>query len=202
MNMLAKIGGLTRIETVDNDEMNEQMVEDTHAVYPHALVYGSSFTLEKAIDIDSDKLLHFLQQTTSIEQWSYAYRPKTATAKHSDNSIELIDQLTQQPWHCQISVHAKAKVIDLRWHSTEGEPLLMHESIRIIDAQSALNQAGSILLWNCSHTPADNQGQHLSHMHSQTFWQQLPARRKIELNNIKLLLEHTAENLLATDSGL
>lgn len=190
---------LVRIETVDNDDMNEQMVEQTHAVYPHAVIYGASFTLEKTIEATVDDVFKFLQQTASIEQWSYAYRLDKKT--NGDSGVIFFDTVTQQHWHCQITIYAKANVIDLRWHSAVDDSLLIHESIRIIDTQSAFNKPGTVLLWNCSHAPPQNNAKNLSTMPCSDYWQQIPARRKIEINNIKTILEHQANTKAEQRSG-
>lgn len=180
---------LIRIEDVSNDEMNEQMIECTHAVYPHALIYGVSFTLEQYIKVSVDEVFAFLRQLSNIEQWSYAYRH---CSNNGDTVDSLEDKLTQQRWLCQISAYASANVIDLRWQDSDSKQLLMHDSIRIIDAQSALNKPGTVILWNCSHTPLENNVTHLHDMVRAGWWQDMPGRRKLELNNIKLLLEHQA----------
>jgi len=186
--ILENIADLVRIESVENDEMNESMVEQTHAVYPHASAFGISFTLEQYIDTPVSAAFDFLSQYDSIEQWSYGYR--NAFQQSDTDGFEFEDKLhPEQNIHCYISSKSSAHVIDLHWSKADDKTILMNDSIRIVSAQNALNQPGCVLLWNCCQYPEDNKSSRLADMSVSTQWHNIPAQRKLEIQNIKQFLE-------------
>lgn len=171
--MLSHILGLTRIETLSNDEMNELLIEKTHSVYKHEALFLSMFTLEVYIEADLNQAYNYLSKALSIAEWSYSLR---SPIPNEDGSWLLMQEASnKQPLNCRLETHREAGVIDLHWSTEVG--LLYSDALRLVPAEQTIKKEGTVLLWCCiPNGNVDN-------------WLNFPAQRKIEMQNIKHILE-------------
>lgn len=160
---LENIEGLVRVENLENDDMNDLCIELTHSVYKHEEIYGNFFTLEKYIDVDTDAAFNYLSDKNNIAEWSYGIR-----------EAELLN--------CTAKINQQTKVVDLFWTDSEGNQVIQ-DMLRLLAAQQPLQKNGVVLLWSSVINDS------FSHP-SLTTADHLPALRKIEIDNIKTILEH------------
>ncbi|CAA0094807.1 Uncharacterised protein [BD1-7 clade bacterium] len=186
MRLLSLPDDLTRIECVTNDEMNERLVDMTHAVYPHRRRFGDVFTLERLLPVSADAAFALLANTDHLHLWNYAARSVA-----SDDDL-LIDHYSDTPMRLQLNAYPAVGVIDMHWRiadSKQQQAVYFSDSLRIVNARHPLHTDGCVLLWTC--TP----GRILAHAGAAAEakepaidWRLMPARRQLEINNIERLL--------------
>ncbi len=210
---------LTRIEDVSNDEMNEQLVEMTHAVYPHKRRFGDAFTLEKALPLSADQVFQFLAQADNLPLWSSSLRlvdeaaiekaavvprlPATDEDETGQQERPLLftDHYSGECFRLEISAYPASGVIDLHWFHAEGDDAqlcIFSDAIRILNAQQPLNSQGCILLWVCA--PGQSLMESVQNQSDTVVnWHSLPARRKIEMDNIHRIVAAQADQMAGAD---
>lgn len=186
---LENISELTRIETVSNDEMNELMVDQTHAMYSHAKAFGACFTIEEYIDTPPEELYQYLVDPDSISEWSYSLR---YTSSADDNGVfSFTDEANEkEKYFCQITGSAGAKTIDYVWAKGQVGNNVYSDALRVVCAQNSLNKPGSVLLWTICISTDDNESEfsRLGDIRvSNDWWKNFSAQRRIELGNIKAI---------------
>ena len=195
---LENIPDLIRIESLSNDEMNEKMVEQTHAVYSHEEAYGPCFTLEITIDAPPSDIYEYLIDPLMISEWSYGLRNGLETQKSNESSTRsfmFTNQCDEQATvYCQISSHRSVMTIDYQWAEKTIENITSTEFLRILPATNALNRTGSVLLWTSCLYPGSikfgTEIRTLKELGITDQWKQTSVQRRIELNNIKCIQQH------------
>lgn len=198
---LADIPGLTRIETHSKDAAIAQIVEATHAVYPHEQVYGQYCTVQDYIDCPPDELFAYLADIRSLEEWTYTTRDFVPTGEPGlwRGKDRLADNTDI---YVRVAANRDARTVDYHCAWDQGAHLWMIYLMRVVDAKLVLDKPGSVVLWtNCRHpfyernpfpdTVPDGRPAWVG-----DYWDVFYAGHLLELHNLKAIAEYRHANNL------
>jgi hypothetical protein len=201
-NSLSEIPGLMRIETFSKDDMQAECMELTHAVYPHEQIYGKYCSLEAYVDCPPEVAFEYLKDPYHLGEWTYSMRDFAPTEDPEVLvSWDKIGEKTQI--FTKTLSNADAMTVDFHCAWDQAKHLWMIYLMRVVPAQLVLNKPGCVILWsNCHHpfydtnpfpetAPADRP------VWVGDLWPFFYGGHHVELQNLKMILEHRAQQLEA-----
>ena len=77
LSVIDRLPGVHRIENCAKEELTSLAMEMTHAVYPHDEVYGQYCSLQDYIDCPPEKAFEYLADVYTLQEWTYSLRDFT-----------------------------------------------------------------------------------------------------------------------------
>lgn len=194
------IPGLITNETHNLDQIKELLQQKTKDYYSHEEIFGVYCQLGTYIACPASMTFEYCSNMHSLNEWTFSMRHFEyiggdiwrAKNKLSKGTFVYIKMQTSKEYG----------VIDYYCAVDTPLELWMRYYFRILDAQPTLNKAGTVVLWtNCKHPYYDrnkdesNYPSYIKKGHAADrlwigdFWNQFDVIHKIELNNLKHILE-------------
>lgn len=193
-NNIESIPNLSRIENTSKDEMGGIAAEITHAVYPHDKLYGEYCPVHSYINCPVDKVFEYMSNPFCLEEWTYSMREfEQVDDKGLILGRDKIGDNTKI--YFKVEANKEAGIVDYHCAWDQSEDLWMIYLNRIVDADLVLNKPGSVVFWqNCKH-PYYNDNPYKDKAPEGrpwvgNFWDMFYAGHKIELENLKNILEY------------
>lgn len=193
------IPGLITNENHDLDAITRLMSEMTLEVYPHEDIFGQFCQLGAYIECPLEMAFEYCSNVLSLNEWTFSMRNFEYIGGDVWRSEERLGKQTFV--YTKVCVYPDSGVIDYLCAWDQALELWMRYYFRFIDAKPTLNKPGTIVLWtNCKHPYYDrktsNLPDYIKKGHEQSnrawvgdFWHQFDAIHKIEMNNLKRILE-------------
>ncbi|MBF0312532.1 MAG: SRPBCC family protein [Oligoflexia bacterium] len=198
---LSTIPGVRRFETYPLDNFHADMMETTHAVYPHNDVYGQYCTVEEYIDCPPEVVFEYMKETISLEEWTFSVRDFKPC--HLPEVHEGVDKVGSghTKIYCKTISNKDAMTVDYHCAWDQGEDLWMIYLNRIIPAELVLKKPGSVVLWtNCRHPYYLNnpypEKAPANRLWVGDLWDWFYAGHAAEMQNLKAILEFRYKNKL------
>lgn len=196
---LAEIPGLIRFETADRSAVIQQAKVETKESYTYDEVYGTYCTLQDYIDASPRDVYEYLADMHSQEEYTISVRDLQPV--DDDGLYQGWDRLSDNTKiFVRIEANPDAMTVDYHAAWDQGEDLWMIYLFRVVPATTVLNRPGSVVLWtNCYH-PYYAENPYPEKVPSPTrpwvgnFWPLFYAGHKLELDNIKNILEYRHRN--------
>ena len=195
---LMPINGLKRIENTPKDEMSGIVADLTHAVYPHAKLYGDYCPVHSYIDCPPEKVFEYMANPYCLAEWSYSMREfqKTETPGLYVGK-DKIGENTKIFF--KVESNKEALTVDYHCAWDQGKDLWMIYLNRIVPAELVLNKPGSVVFWqNCKHPYYDENPYPETAPEGRpwvgNFWDLFYAGHSVELENLKRILEYRHKN--------
>ncbi|MFF3159665.1 SRPBCC family protein [Streptomyces sp. NPDC057910] len=196
---MADIHGVTRIETTPRDTALARLADRTHAVYPHDEVYGQFCTVQDYIDCPPQDVYRYLSDTRSLQEWTYSLRDLRETGQ--PELFVAQDRIGEDTdIYIRTMANPEAMTVDYHCAWDQGEELWMIYLMRVVPAEQVLGRPGSVVLWtNCRHPYYDsNPHPELAPAQRPVWvgdvWHLFFAGHRLELDNLKAILEHRHAN--------
>lgn len=189
------IPGVRRIENFPKEAMNAAAMELTHAVYSHDEVYGRYCTLEEHIECPPEEVFRYLADVRTLAEWTYSLRdfgppdPRGVVCSRDKIGGETLI-------YTRVVANREAMTVDYHCAWDQGERLWMIYLMRVVPAELVLDRPGSVVLWtNCKHPYYDaNPFPECAPAGRKVWvgdlWPFFYAGHRIELQNLKRILEH------------
>jgi hypothetical protein len=197
---LARIPGLIRVETSPMDEVFAKVDRDTLDSYPAEQVYGEYCTLHDYIDCPPRELYHYLADIRSLEEYTLSVRDLKPTDEEGLwVGVDAVGSATTKIY-AKVEANPDAMTVDYHCAWDQGKELWMVYLYRVVDAEVVFGRPGSVLLWtNCHHpyytkNPYPELAPAPDRMWVGDFWHQFYAGHKLELDNLKAILEYRHAN--------
>jgi hypothetical protein len=189
---MTRIEGLVRCEDYSREQLGEILSEMTHTVYPHDDVFGSFCTIHEVIDRDPLDVFAYMADPLNLVEWTYSLRNLAPT---NDPAILVGTDGIGTPIYVKTIANRDALTVDYHCAWDQGRELWMVYLNRIVPAQTVLKRRGSVVTWtNCHHPYYDaNPFPQLSDPKRAwvgDWWPLFPAGHRVEMNNLKRILEH------------
>jgi len=192
-NGLAGIPGLVRCEQFNREALGERITEMTHTVYRHEQVYGPYITIHEHIECPPEKVFAYMANPYSLVEWTYSVRELRPAGR--PGLLVGVDS-GRTPIYCRTVAHQDALTVDYHCAWDQGDELWMVYLNRIVPAETVLNRPGSVVIWtNCHHPYYDKNPfpwlcSDAKREWVGDWWPLFYAGHTIELENLKLILEH------------
>lgn len=199
--------GVHRIENCTKDEMTSLAMEMTHAVYPHDQVYGQFCPIQDYINCPPEKAFEYLADAYTLGEWTYSTRDFTPVG--DDGLFVGIDRLGKATKiFVRVVANREAMTVDFHCAWDQGERLWMIYLMRVVPAELVLDKPGCVVTWtNCRHpyydrNPFPETAPAGRKIWVGDMWPFFYAGHKIELDNLKAILEYRHANGLAMRNGV
>ena len=203
---LRNIPHLTRIETVDKEQMTGLAMDLTHGVYPHDQIYGQYCTIQEHIDAPPEDVYRYLANPYTLAEWTYSLRDfGEPDAQGRIRSLDKVGGKTVI--FTKTVVNPEAMTVDFHCAWDQPDELWMIYLMRVVPAELVLKRSGSVVLWtNCRHpyydknpfperAPADRT------VWVGDLWPFFYAGHHVEMQNLKRICEHRHAHGLAIPEG-
>jgi hypothetical protein len=190
---LKDISGLVRCEDYSRDELGAMTLEMTHAVYPHAELYGEFCTIQDFIACPPELVYQYMANIHSLEEWTYSVRDLKRITE--DGLYQGRDAIGSK-FFARVEANPKARTVDYLCAWDQGDELWMIYINRVVDAQKVFKKPGSVVLWtNCHHPYYDrNPFPELNDIPDRMWvgemWDLFYAGHTLEFRNLKAILEY------------
>jgi len=193
------IPGLITNENHDLEAITRLMADMTLELYPHEDIFGQFCQLAAFIECPPEMAYEYCANVHSLNEWTFSMRNFEYVGGDVWRSEERLGKQTFV--YTKVNACPDAAVVDYLCAWDQALELWMRYYFRFIDAKDCLNKAGTVVLWtNCRHPYYDrntpNLPDYIQKGHDQTnrawvgdFWHQFDAIHKIEMNNLKRILE-------------
>lgn len=205
-----KVPGLYVCEDVTQKQLEQKFASMTFETYPHADIFGKYCHLGEYIHCPLKMAFEYAANGYSLEEWTFSlrnmkyvggnvYKGEEHLGKMSGNGITDI--------YIETSCYPDSGVVDYVCAWDQGDELWMRYYFRFIDAMPTIKKPGTIVLWtNCKHPYYDravkNVPEYIQKGRDCTdrpywvgdIWDQFDAIHKIEVNNLKRILEFRYAN--------
>jgi hypothetical protein len=201
-----RLPGVHRIENCTKEQMLSLSMELTHAVYPHDQVYGQYCSIQAYIDCPPEKAFEYLADVYTLQEWTYSTRDFMPTAE--------VGLVVGMDWiggatniYARVVANRLALTVDYHCAWDQGEHLWMIYLMRIVPAELVLDRPGCVVLWtNCRHphydrNPFAEKAPPGRKVWVGDMWPFFYAGHKIELDNLKCILEYRHANSLPMTIG-
>lgn len=195
---IASIDGLVRGETTSREEAFALAQSLTKESYTYDEVYGRFVTVHEYIDAPPEDIYEYLTDYRSLNEYTYStrdFRPISEDGLHVGKDI-LLDDETKI--YMRIKGDRQALTVDMHCAWDQGDELWMVYLYRIVPAPTVLNKRGSVVIWtNCHHPYYDeNPWPELASSPERPWvgdtWGLFYAGHRVELDNLKKIMEHKA----------
>ncbi len=183
------------------DEVKILLGEMTKETYSLDEVYGEFCNLNEYIHCPLDVVFDYAANIYSLEEWSYSLRQLNHIGGKLYKGREALAHDTDI--YVTLDAYPETGIVDYLCAWDQGDELWMRYYFRFVDAMLTIKKPGTIVLWtNCKHpyydrSITDNVPQSIAKMRERTdrdwvgdFWLQFYAIHKIELTNLKKILEY------------
>ncbi|HMF19461.1 MAG TPA: hypothetical protein VKE98_19795 [Gemmataceae bacterium] len=201
-----RLPGVHRIENCSKEQMTSLAMEMTHAVYPHDEVYGQYCPIQDYINCPPEKAFEYLADVYTLEEWTYSTRDFKPVS--DDGLFVGLDRLgSTTKIYVRVVVNREAMTVDFHCSWDQGEHLWMIYLMRVVPAELVLGKPGCVVLWtNCRHPNYDRNPYPETAPAGRKIWvgDMWPffyAGHKIELDNLKAILEYRHANRLPMTIG-
>ena len=199
------IPGLRRIEDFNRDQMFETCMELTHAVYPHDKMYGEYCTIQEYIDCPPELAFKYLADPHNLSEWTWSTRDFVESGE--PGLLVGHDRLADSTKiYCRTITHEAAGTVDFHCAWDQPDQMWMVYLMRVIPAQTVFNKPGSVITWtNCHHPYYDKNPFPLTAPRDRSewvgdMWHFFYAGHKVEMDNLKAILEYRHANQLPIGS--
>jgi hypothetical protein len=193
------IPGVRRFENCPKDEMNGIAMDLTHAVYPHEEIYGNYCTLEEYVDCPPEDVFRYLSDAYTLAEWTYSMREFEPTDQ--EGLLVSYDKIGGQTRiFTKVVTSPGAMTVDYHCAWDQGDKLWMIYLMRVVPAQLVLDKPGSVVLWTNCHHPFYDKNPHADKAPADRkvwvgdLWPFFYAGHHVEMQNLKLILEHRHKN--------
>ena len=201
-----RLPGVHRIENCSKDKMTSLAMEMTHAVYPHDQVYGQYCSIQDYIDCPPEKAFEYLADVYTLAEWTYSTRDFKPVS--DDGLFVGLDRLgSTTKIYVRVVANRQAMTVDFHCSWDQGEHLWMIYLMRVVPAELVLGKPGCVVLWtNCRHpnydcNPYPETAPPGRKIWVGDMWPFFYAGHKIELDNLKAILEYRHANRLPMTIG-
>jgi hypothetical protein len=190
---LAEVPNLVRCEQFDREALGERITEMTHTVYPHDQVYGPFITIHAHVDCPPEKVFAYMANPYSLLEWTYSVRELHET---SDPEVLVGVDSGRTPIYCKTVANREALTVDYHCAWDQGHELWMIYLNRIVPSELVLKKPGAVVIWtNCRHpyygkNPFPELSRDPNREWVGDWWPLFYAGHRIELENLKAILEH------------
>lgn len=202
-----RLPGVHRIENFSQDEMTSLAMEMTHAVYPHDEVYGQYCPIQDYINCPPEKAFEYLADIYTLEEWTFSTRDFKPAGE--DGLYVGVDRLgSETKIYARVVANREAMTVDFHCAWDQGQHLWMIYLMRVVPAQLVLGKPGCVVTWtNCRHpfydqNPFPETVPAGRRIWVGDMWPFFYAGHKIELDNLKHILEYRHANGLAMRNGV
>jgi hypothetical protein len=199
MAAIDQLPAVHRIENCSKEMMTNLAMEMTHAVYPHDEVYGQYCSIQDYIDCPPDKAFEYLADVYTLQEWTYSLRDFAATG--DDGMVIATDRIGGgTKIYIRVMANRDAMTVDYHCAWDQGEQLWMIYLMRVVPADLVLDLPGCVVLWtNCRHphyerNPFPQTAPPGRKIWVGDMWPFFYAGHKIELTNLKYILEYRHAN--------
>jgi len=194
------IPGLYSSDNHSLEEVKQKMDEMTKDFYSLEEIFGQFCNLSTYIEVPPSIVFEYASNVYSLNEWTFSMREFSYVGGDIYKSLEKLAHDTFV--YTKVRAFPDCGVIDYLCAWDQAEELWMRYYFRIIDAMPTIRRPGSIVLWtNCRHPYYDRDTEQLPHYIAEgqqrtdrewvgDFWMQFDAIHKIELNNLKTILEY------------
>lgn len=201
-----EVPGVHRIENFSKEEMIGLSMEMTHAVYPHDQIYGQFCAVQDHIRCPAETAFDYLADVYSLGEWTYSLRDIAPTSE--DGLVVATDRIGgATKIYARVVANRQAMTVDYHCAWDQGERLWMIYLMRIVPAELVFDKPGCVVLWtNCRHpfydrNPFPEKAPAGREVWVGDMWPFFFAGHKIELDNLKFILEHRHAQGWPTPSG-
>ncbi|AKJ29543.1 hypothetical protein AAW51_2852 [Caldimonas brevitalea] len=175
--------------------MQNLCLELTHSVYPHDQIYGDYCPIQGYINCPPEDTFQYLADTKKLAEWTYSLRNPML---HGEPDLyRFTDQIGgTTPCFCRTVANREALTVDYHCAWDQPDHLWMIYLMRVVPAQLVLDKPGSVVLWvNCHHPFYTRNPYPETAVPGRNFWvgdawPMFYAGHTVELQNLKLILEH------------
>ncbi|MFC3908109.1 hypothetical protein ACFORL_03325 [Legionella dresdenensis] len=194
------IPGLINNENHNQEQIERLMSDMTKEQYDHEEIFGQFCQLGAYIACPPEMAFEYCSNVLSLGEWTFSMRNFEYIGGQIWRSEERLGKNTFV--YTKVNAYPDSGVVDYLCAWDQAFELWMRYYFRFIDAQPTLNKPGTVVLWtNCKHPYYDRATpdlpDYIKKGHEQTnrawvgdFWHQFDAIHKIEMNNLKRILEH------------
>jgi len=194
------IPGLINNENHNQQQIEQLMAQMTKETWQHEEIYGLFCQLGAYIACPPAMAFEYCSNILSLNEWTFSMRNFDYVGGDVWRSEERLGKKTFV--YTKVNAYSDSGVVDYLCAWDQAFELWMRYYFRFIDAQPTLNKPGTVVLWtNCKHPYYDrntpNLPSYIQKGHDQTdrawvgdFWLQFDAIHKIEMNNLKRILEY------------
>lgn len=208
LDAINQLPGVLRVENCPKSELSSVATEMTHSVYPHDEVYGEFCTVMSYVNCPAEMAFDYLAQVKTLEEWTYSTRDFLPVS--DDGLYEGIDRIGgTTKIFAKVVANREAMTVDYHCAWDQGEHLWMIYLMRVVPAPLVLNKPGCVITWtNCRHpfydqNPRPEAAPSGRKVWVGDMWLYFYAGHKIELENLKRILEFRyANNILAESEVL
>ncbi len=186
--------------------MTDRAMEMTHSVYPHDQVYGQFCSIQDHIDCPPEKAYEYLADVYTLQEWTYSLRD--FTPMDCTGLVIATDKIGgATKIYTRVVVNPTAMTVDYHCAWDQGEQLWMIYLMRVVPAELVLARPGCVVLWtNCRHpfydrNPFPERAPAGRKIWVGDMWPFFFAGHKIELDNLKYILEYRHANGLPMTLG-
>jgi hypothetical protein len=195
-----EIPGLYLSEDHGVDDIKAKLKEMTKETYSHNEVFGQFCHIGEYIHCPVEMAFEYISNIYSLEEWTFSLRDFRHVGGGLYKAKESLAKET--PIYIRAETYPDARVVDHPCAWDQGDELWMRYHFRFLDAMVTIRKPGTIVLWtNCKHPYYDrataNIPEYISGPRSRTdriwvgdIWPSFDAIHRIELANIKAILEH------------
>lgn len=196
--------GVRRIENCTKEELTSLVMEMTHAVYPHDQVYGEYCSVQAFVRCPPERAFQYLADVRMLEQWTFSMRDFEDDAGQQGVALATDRIGGKTKIYTRVAANAEAMTVDYHCAWDQPERLWMIYLMRVVPAPLVLNKPGCVIMWtNCRHpfydenpfpeaAPTDRK------VWVGDMWPFFYAGHAIELENLRLILEHRHADELPT----
>ena len=195
-----KIPGLYRSDDHGIPEVSAKMTQMTKTEYPHEEVFGQYCHLGEYIHCPVDMAFEYAANVYSLKEWTFSIRGLSHLGGGLYKGVENLAPDTCI--YIRSEAYPDSRVVDYPCAWDQGDELWMRYYFRFIDAMPTLRKPGTVVLWtNCKHPYYDrateNLPKYIAEPRSRTdrpwvgdIWGQFDAIHRIEMGNLKRILEY------------
>lgn len=194
------IPGLYSSDNHNLEEVKEKMADMTKEHYSLEEIFGQHCSLATYINCPLDIVFEYASNVYSLDEWSFSMREFYYIGGGIYRSLEKLGHATYV--YTKVDAFRDAGVVDYLCAWDQAHELWMRYYFRFVDAMPTLRRPGTVVLWtNCKHPYYDrdteNMPSYIKEQQERTdrdwvgdFWLQFDSIHKIELNNLKTILEY------------
>lgn len=194
------IPGLINNENHDQGKIEKLMADMTKDSYSLEEIFGTFCQLGAYIACPQPMAFEYCSNVFSLAEWTFSMRNFEHIGGEVYRSEERLGKNTYV--YTKLESYSDSGVVDYLCAWDQAQELWMRYYFRFIDAMPTLRKPGTIVLWtNCRHPYYDRDSKNLPDYikegHARTdrswvgdFWLQFDAIHKIEMNNLRRILEY------------